>query len=75
MTLGMKAIDNVMVMCYLGNHDVYRLVCDTKEEKDEWIKSIQASVAKASIHDTLKEKRQKLTNDLQVFDYLYFTPS
>ncbi|XP_065898377.1 cytohesin-1-like [Dysidea avara] len=58
-----------------GNHDVYRLVCDTKEEKDDWIKSIQASVAKASIHDTLKEKRQKLTNDLQQFDYLYFTPS
>lgn len=64
-----------MLILSIGNHDVYRLVCDTKEERDDWIKSIQASVSKASLNGTLKEKRQKLTNELTEFDdYLYFTP-
>ena len=52
---------------------MYRLLCDSKEERDDWIKSIQASVSKASLNGTLKEKRQKLTNELTEFD-LYFTP-
>ena len=49
------------------------MLCDSKEERDDWIKSIQESAFKASFNTTLKKKIQKLTKELTEFDYLYFT--
>jgi cytohesin len=44
-----------------GNHDIYRLVAGSVEERDEWMKCIDVNLRHGSIYDSMTQKRRKIT--------------
>ncbi|XP_061555726.1 cytohesin-3-like isoform X3 [Phycodurus eques] len=45
-----------------GNHVVYRISAPTPEEKDEWIKSIKASISRDPFYDMLATRKRRIAN-------------
>ncbi|XP_055507575.1 cytohesin-3 isoform X3 [Leucoraja erinacea] len=45
-----------------GNHVVYRISAPTPEEKEEWIKSIKASISKDPFYDMLATRKRRIAN-------------
>lgn len=45
----------------IGNHDVYRLVATSAEERDEWIKCIEVNLRHSSVYDSMTQRRRKIT--------------
>lgn len=45
-----------------GNHQVYRIQASNKEEMDEWIKLINASIASNPFIEMLQQRRQRVSN-------------
>ncbi|XP_013885293.1 cytohesin-1 isoform X2 [Austrofundulus limnaeus] len=45
-----------------GNHTVYRISAPTAEEKDEWIKSIKASISRDPFYDMLATRKRRIAN-------------
>ncbi|XP_044539195.1 cytohesin-2-like, partial [Gracilinanus agilis] len=44
-----------------GNHMVYRISAPTQEEKDEWIKSIQAAVSVDPFYEMLAARKKRIS--------------
>ncbi|CAG04438.1 unnamed protein product, partial [Tetraodon nigroviridis] len=45
-----------------GNHVVYRISAPTPEEKEEWIKSIKASISRDPFYDMLATRKRRIAN-------------
>uniref|UniRef100_A0A4W5Q5V2 Cytohesin 3 n=1 Tax=Hucho hucho TaxID=62062 RepID=A0A4W5Q5V2_9TELE len=45
-----------------GNHTVYRISAPTTEEKEEWIKSIKASISRDPFYDMLATRKRRIAN-------------
>ncbi|RXM32899.1 Cytohesin-3 [Acipenser ruthenus] len=45
-----------------GNHVVYRISAPTPEEKEEWTKSIKASISKDPFYDMLATRKRRIAN-------------
>lgn len=45
-----------------GNHHVYRIQAQTKDEKDEWMRRINASIASNPFLEMLQQRRQRISN-------------
>uniref|UniRef100_A0A673KLP4 Cytohesin-3-like n=1 Tax=Sinocyclocheilus rhinocerous TaxID=307959 RepID=A0A673KLP4_9TELE len=45
-----------------GNHVVYRISAPTPEEKEEWIKSIKASISRDPFYDMLATRKKRIAN-------------
>ncbi|XP_030744518.1 cytohesin-3 [Echinops telfairi] len=45
-----------------GNHVVYRISAPTPEEKEEWIKSIRASISRDPFYDMLATRKRRIAN-------------
>uniref|UniRef100_A0A3P9BGA4 PH domain-containing protein n=1 Tax=Maylandia zebra TaxID=106582 RepID=A0A3P9BGA4_9CICH len=45
-----------------GNHVVYRISAPTPEEKEEWIKSIKASIIRDPFYDMLATRKRRIAN-------------
>ncbi|KAF7204748.1 cytohesin 3, partial [Nothobranchius furzeri] len=45
-----------------GNHVVYRISAPTQEEKEEWIKSIKASISRDPFYDMLATRKRRIAN-------------
>lgn len=43
-----------------GNHVVYRISAPTPEEKEEWIKSIKASISRDPFYDMLATRKRRV---------------
>ncbi|XP_072444783.1 cytohesin-3-like [Chiloscyllium punctatum] len=44
-----------------GNHQFYRISAPSREERDEWIKSIRASITRDPFYDMVASRKKKLT--------------
>ncbi|XP_038639741.1 cytohesin-2-like isoform X2 [Scyliorhinus canicula] len=44
-----------------GNHRFYRISATSREERDEWIKSIRASITRDPFYDMVSARKKKLT--------------
>ncbi|XP_048377591.1 cytohesin-2-like isoform X3 [Stegostoma tigrinum] len=44
-----------------GNHQFYRISAPSREERDEWIKSIRASISRDPFYDMVASRKKKLT--------------
>ncbi|KAG7274390.1 hypothetical protein CRUP_002832 [Coryphaenoides rupestris] len=44
------------------NHVVYRISAPTPEEKEEWIKSIKASISRDPFYDMLATRKRRVAN-------------
>uniref|UniRef100_A0A4W3I1Y6 Cytohesin-3-like n=1 Tax=Callorhinchus milii TaxID=7868 RepID=A0A4W3I1Y6_CALMI len=45
-----------------GNHQSYRISAPSREERDEWIKSIRASITRDPFYDLVATRKKKITN-------------
>ncbi|RDD42053.1 Cytohesin-1 [Trichoplax sp. H2] len=45
-----------------GNHSVYRIAASNVTEKDEWMKSIQASISNDPFYEKLRARKKKASN-------------
>ncbi|XP_067830644.1 cytohesin-3-like isoform X2 [Heptranchias perlo] len=46
-----------------GNHQFYRISAPSREERDEWIKSIRASITRDPFYDMVAARKKKLTDN------------
>ncbi|XP_014118433.1 PREDICTED: cytohesin-2-like, partial [Pseudopodoces humilis] len=44
-----------------GNHVVYRISAPSREQKDEWIKSIQAAVSVDPFYEMLAARKKRIS--------------
>ena len=44
-----------------GNHDNYRLLASSDEERDEWIRCIESRLRHGSVYDSMTQRRRKIT--------------
>ncbi|KAL2101387.1 hypothetical protein ACEWY4_003148 [Coilia grayii] len=52
----------------MGKHQSYRISAATAEERDEWIKSIRASITKDPFYDLVSARKRKLTSNVETLD-------
>ncbi|XP_005397950.1 PREDICTED: cytohesin-3 [Chinchilla lanigera] len=45
-----------------GNHVVYRISAPSPEEKEEWMKSIKASISRDPFYDMLATRKRRIAN-------------
>ena len=45
-----------------GNHDAYRLLASTDEERDQWIQSIKAAITQGSVYDAFQQRKRRITS-------------
>ncbi|XP_041941409.1 cytohesin-3-like isoform X2 [Alosa sapidissima] len=52
----------------MGKHQSYRISASTAEERDEWIKSIRASITKDPFYDLVSARKKKLASNVETHD-------
>lgn len=45
----------------VGNHDTYKLLAASDEDRDMWVQCIRATLQHGSVYDTLTQRRKKVT--------------
>ena len=55
-------IDLRILKNHVKNHVVYRISAPSPEEKEEWMKSIRASISRDPFYDMLATRKRRIAN-------------